>query len=361
MKIMTILGTRPEIIRLSLIINKLDKYAEHIFVHTGQNYDERLSKIFFEDMEIREPDYYLGVKTNSFYEQIAGIIYETGKLLKKIRPDALLILGDTNSGLASITARRLGIPVFHMEAGNRCFDDRVPEEINRRVIDHSSSILMPYTNKSKENLLLEGIHPQNIYVIGNPIFEIIEHYSKKLDEEYVLQKMELEAKRYFLVTMHRAENVDVPDRLTSIINALKKLHQKYDIPVICSLHPRTRDNMEQLNISTEESDIKYIEPLGFTDFLGLEKNAFCVLTDSGTVQEECCIFKTKNVTIRDTTERPETIEVGSNIISGIHENTILNCVNIAVNEPSDWQPPLEYLVNDVSSRVIKIIMGYFHK
>lgn len=359
MKIMTILGTRPEIIRLSLVIRKLDKYADHILVHTGQNFDIRLSQIFFDELGLRQPNHYLGVRGKVFPEQIARIIEESGKLLLEIRPDSVLILGDTYSGLSSIIARQMGIPVFHMEAGNRCYDDRVPEEVNRRIIDHCSSIWMPYTQKSKENLLREGIPNERIYVIGNPIYEVIEYFSDKIEASPILAKLGLAPQKYFLVTMHRAENVDVPIRLSGIIESLNLLRRNYDLPVVCSLHPRTKDKMEKIGLLKENKEIRFMAPLGYFDFVALEKNAFCVISDSGTVQEECCIFNVKNVTSRDVTERPETIDCGSNILAGTDPNTILQCVGIVVDQPADWTPPPEYLERHVSSKVVKIVLGYY--
>lgn len=357
MKIMTVLGTRPEIIRLSLIIKKLDKYCEHVLVHTGQNYDDSLNKIFFDDLQLRQPDYYLGIKGDTFGEQIGKILIESEKIIRKIKPDKILILGDTNSGLVSIIAKRMGIPVYHMEAGNRCFDDRVPEEVNRRIIDHSSSILLPYTHNSKENLLREGIAINRIYVIGNPINEVINAYGEKIEESNIHERFKIKPKKYFLVTMHREENVDIKERLSNILTALGKIEKQYKMPVICSLHPRTKNRMAGFGLTLDNKNIHFLTPLGFFDFIALEQEAFCVVTDSGTVQEECCIFKVPNVTIRDVTERPETLEAGSNIITGIDPEKILNCVEIVLSETMDWKIPKEYQVNNVSSTVVKIITG----
>ncbi|MFQ5685623.1 MAG: non-hydrolyzing UDP-N-acetylglucosamine 2-epimerase [Candidatus Scalindua sp.] len=357
MKVMTILGTRPEIIRLSLIIKKLDKYCEHTLVHTGQNYDDSLNKIFFDDLQLRQPDYYLGIKGDTFGEQIGKILIESEKIIRKIKPDKILILGDTNSGLVSIIANRMGIPIFHMEAGNRCFDDRVPEEVNRRIIDHSSSILLPYTHNSKENLIREGIEINRIYVIGNPINEVINAYGEMIKKSNIHERLKIKPKKYFLVTMHREENVDIKERLSKILDALEKIQRKYEMPVICSLHPRTKKRMTDFGLTLDNKDIHLLTPLGFLDFIALEQQAFCVITDSGTVQEECCIFKVPNVTIRDVTERLETLEAGSNIITGIEPEKILNNLNIALNEQAIWQIPMEYIVKNVSNTVIKIILS----
>jgi len=354
---MTVVGTRPELIRLSLIIPKLDQYCEHILVHTGQNYDDRLKNIFFKDLGIRKPDHELGVEGNTFGEQIGKILIEGEKVIRKEKPDRVLILGDTNSGLVSIIANRMGIPVYHMEAGNRCFDDRVPEEVNRRVIDHCSTVFLPYTHRSKENLLREGIPIERIYVTGNPIYEVLETFSDKIQASTALRDLELESGKFILATFHREENVDIEERLQSIVLALEKLQKKYSYPIICSIHPRTRKRMETMEIISNNEAVRFLQPLSFFNFVALEKNAFCVLTDSGTVQEECCIFKVPNLTIRDVTERPETIECGSNILSGVDHSQIIDCVNIAVTEPNIWEVPEEYAVKNTSSTVIKIILA----
>ncbi len=358
MKIMTILGTRPEIIRLSLVIKKLDKYCNHILVHTGQNFDDNLSSIFFSDLELREPDYYLGVKAGSFGEQIGKIIIETEKVILKEKPDRILILGDTNSGLASIVARRMGIPVFHMEAGNRCFDYHVPEEVNRVIVDHCSTILLPYTYRSKENLMHEGIKNETIYVTGNPIYEVIQYHSKKIENSKILATLNIQPQKYFLVTMHRAENVDDKSRLESILLGLDKISNEYNLPAICSLHPRTKSKIEQFNLRTSNKNIRFSAPLGFFDFIVLEKNALCVITDSGTVQEECCILAVPNITIRDVTERPETIECGSNMLTGISPDSMLKATETVLTNTYEWVPPTEYLEKNVSSKAVKIILGY---
>jgi UDP-N-acetylglucosamine 2-epimerase (non-hydrolysing) len=358
MKIMTVLGTRPEIIRLSIVIKKLDKYCNHVLVHTGQNYEYSLNKLFFKELKVRKPNYFLGVQEESFGHQVGKILVKFEKILLKEKPDALLILGDTNSGLVSIIAKRNAIPVYHMEAGNRCFDDRVPEEINRRIIDHSSSILMPYTNRSKENLIREGIERQRIFVIGNPIYEVIKEYEDQINKSRILETLGISQNKFFLLTMHRAENVDISERLLSIIKGLELLYKHYNYPIVCSLHPRTRNKLDRFNISIKKSGMKFLEPFGFFDFVALEKNVFCVITDSGTVQEECCIFKVPNITIRDVTERPETTECGSNILVGINPKKIQEGVKIATTLNSDWEPPVEYIKRNVSDTVLKIVLGY---
>jgi len=358
MKILTVLGTRPEIIRLSQIIKKLDIYSEHILVHTGQNYDKNLSDIFFKELDIRQPDYYLGIQAANFSDQIGQIFQKFGKLLEDENPDRILILGDTNSGLVAIIGARMGIPVYHLEAGNRCYDDRVPEEINRRVIDHSSTILMPYTTQSKENLVREGIERERIFVIGNPIYEVLQTYRDQIDSSPALSKYNVKAKAYFLVTMHRSENVDDPVRLKNLISALSQLADKYQYPILVSVHPRTANKLEKFQINPKSKSVQLLDPMGFPDYVKLEQNAKAVLSDSGTVQEECAIFKVPNVTLRDVTERPETIACGSNILSSAAPDQIVKAVDIVLSLTDDWNPPQEYLVENVSDTVIKILLGY---
>lgn len=358
MKIMTILGTRPEIIRLSRVIPLLDRLCEHVLVHTGQNYDRSLYELFFEELAVRLPDHVLECKSTSIMGQIGQILIECERVILNEKPDRLLILGDTNSALSAIVAKRMGIPVFHMEAGNRCYDDSVPEEVNRRIVDHCSDVLMPYTERSRANLLKEGIPGHRIYVTGNPIFEVLEFYSEKIVKSNALNMLGLESGKYFLVTLHRAENVDIEERLNKFIEAFNRIHLEYQVPVICSLHPRTRSQMQKQGKVMEGGGVLAIEPPGLFDFVHLEKHAMCILTDSGTVQEECCIFKVPNVTLRDVTERPETIEAGSNMLSGAEPESILRCMDIALNLPRNWAPPHEYLVQDVSNAVLKIMLGY---
>jgi UDP-N-acetylglucosamine 2-epimerase (non-hydrolysing) len=360
MKIMTVLGTRPEIIRLSRVIEKLDRLADrHILVHTGQNFDPSLSDLFFDELGIRQPDHYLGARGDTFGEQIGQIISLSESVMLEEKPDRLLILGDTNSALSGVVAKRLGIPVYHMEAGNRCYDDRVPEEVNRRIVDHSSDVLMPYTERSRMNLLREGIDGRRIFVTGNPILEVIEHYNPRIEASSVLGRLGLELRKFMLVTMHRAENVDIESRLRSLIAALELLHHEYGLPVICSTHPRTRAVMQRFQLDpTAQKGIQFHDPFGLFDFIALERQAFCVLSDSGTVQEECSIFKVPNVTIRDVTERPETLECGSNILSGVGPDSILRCVRTVLDQENDWTAPPEYLVKSVSPTVVRIVLGY---
>jgi UDP-N-acetylglucosamine 2-epimerase (non-hydrolysing) len=359
MKIMTVLGTRPEIIRLSRIISALDMHAdEHVLVHTGQNYDERLSGIFFAELGVRQPDVVLGVKGAGFGDQIGQILARCEPLLREHRPDRLLILGDTNSGLVALVARRLGIPVYHMEAGNRCYDDRVPEEVNRRVIDHCSTVWMPYTERSRQNLLREGVPGQDVFVTGNPIREVILGNEDRIAASTVLDDLGLDVGRYFLVTMHRAENVDVPARLRSLVDALARLHEEHGVPVICSVHPRTRARIGEFGIATERAGLRFVEPLGFLDFVRLERSAYCLLSDSGTVQEEACLFGVPNVTIRDVTERPETVECGSNVLASCAVGDIVRATALVTARSPAWPQPPEYLVTNVTETVLRIVLGY---
>ncbi len=357
MKVITILGTRPEIIRLCLIIEKLDRLCEHVIVHTGQNYDKNLNDVFFQELKVRKPDYYLGAK-GTFGEQISVILCEIEKIFLKEKPDRFLVLGDTNSSLAAIMAKRMGIPVYHMEAGNRCHNQKVPEEVNRKIIDHCSSILMPYTVLSRDNLIKEGIENERILVTGNPIKEVLNHFEKNIEQSKVFEKLNLEKNNYFLVTLHRAENVDIPDRLPGFVEALNLIWSKYHLPVVWSVHPHTKNELKKNRSIKIASGIIVSEPFGFFDFIYMEKYARAVLTDSGTVQEECSIFNVPNVTLRNETERPETIEAGSNILSGAEPGMILDCLTIALDSKTRWSPPQEYLADNVSDKVIKIVLGY---
>jgi len=358
MKLMTIFGTRPEIIRLSLVMKILDQHTEHTTVHTGQNYDESLSDIFIKELEVRTPDIHFGIRAKTVGEQIGQILAKTDEVLEKMKPDKILILGDTNSALSAIIAARRGIPVYHMEAGNRCYDNRVPEEVNRRIIDHSSVILLPYTERSKENLIKEGIESERIYVTGNPIKEVLDGFSGKIDASDALNRYTVLPFEYFLVTLHRAENVDQPERLKKIFDGFKQIAERYEKTILISVHPRTAEKMQKYGIRAENEKIKLLKPLGFFDFVKLEKNALAVLTDSGTVQEECAIFGIPNVTLRDVTERPETLECGSNILSGAETETILRAVELAIAQPANWTAPAEYLRENVSQTAAKIVLGY---
>jgi UDP-N-acetylglucosamine 2-epimerase (non-hydrolysing) len=357
MKLVTVLGTRPEIIRLSRIIPLLDAHADQVLVHTGQNYDPLLSEVFFDELGLRRADEYLGIEAHSFGEQAGRILAAVEQLLRRERPDRVLVLGDTNSGLAAIVAARMGIPVFHLEAGNRCFDDRVPEEINRRVIDHCSSVLMPYTERSRMNLLREGVASDRIHVVGNPIGEVMTAQGAAIDASDARQRLGLEAGRYFLATTHRQENVDREDRLRSIVAALASVGEEHGLPLLWSVHPRTLARLQEFGIEVS-SQVRVVPPMGFADFVSLERSAACVFSDSGTVQEECAIMRVPNVTLRDVTERPETVECGSNILAGVEPASVSRATRLALAAPPAWDPPPEYLRRDVSQAVARIVLGY---
>jgi len=358
MKVMTILGTRPEIIRFSLIIKKLDELKiKNIVVYTGQNYHPRLSTIFFKELKIREPDIYLNVKEERVGSQIAKIIERSEMVLLKEKPDLLLVLGDTNSGLSAIAAARHLIPVLHMEAGNRCFDWRVPEEKNRKIIDHISDWLFPYTANSRENLIREGIVPTKIIISGNPITEILRYHQDSLEKSKILKRLKLKANDYFLVTVHREENVDNPQNFKNIIQGLRLVSRKYKKRLIWSVHPRTKNRLKEFSAGPQEIG-EFYPPFGFYDFLKLEKNGLCVITDSGTVQEECSLFHVPTATVRNSTERPETVECGSNIITGTNNpQQILWAVDTMIKSSRNWASPYENDLN-VSEKIVKFIVNY---
>ncbi|MBD7969737.1 non-hydrolyzing UDP-N-acetylglucosamine 2-epimerase [Paenibacillus gallinarum] len=358
MKIMTVLGTRPEIIRLSLIIPKLDRYADrHILVHTGQNFTESLSGQFFRELGLRSPDYILQDEAATLGEQLSAMFSQLETILIQEKPDKILLLGDTNSALSAILAERMGIPVIHMEAGNRCYDLNVPEEKNRRVIDAISSINMPYTEQSKAHLIREGVPSQRIVLTGNPIYEVMKHYENRMLDSKIMKTLRLEKGEYFLVTAHRAENVDHPGHLAAIMTGLNLVAEKHGKRIICSIHPRTAARIKEHLKLKMHPLVEFHEPFGFFDFLLLEQNACCALTDSGTVQEECCIMGVPTVTMRKTTERPETVDCGSNIVSGLDADRIASSAALMMELQRSWQCPKGYLAKDVSDKVVKFLLG----
>lgn len=355
MRIVTVLGTRPEVIRLSLIIQKLDRLAEeHTLVHTGQNFTPTLRDVFFAELGLREPDYSLMRAEQSLGGQLSVMFRELEAILQEKRPDAVLVLGDTNSALSAILAERMGIPVVHMEAGNRCYDNAVPEEKNRRVIDAISSYNLPYTPGSRENLLREGVAPGRILLSGNPIFEVLTHYAERIAESSILERLGLIPGEYFVATLHRAENVDHPARLAEIVGGLNRVAADHGKRIVCSLHPRTKSRLAASSL-TFHPLIELHEPFGFFDFVRLEQAAYCALTDSGTVQEECCLFHVPTVTIRRTTERPETVDCGSNAVSGLHAERIGQAVRTMTSLPRAWSIPAGYEAPDVSDKVVKFL------
>ena len=354
MKILTILGTRPEIIRLSRIIPKLDKICDHRVLHTGQNYDSTLNDIFFKELNLRKPDVILDNK-GSTAEQIANTLVGVEKFINEFCPDKILILGDTNSGLAAIICERIGIPVYHMEAGNRCYDLSVPEEKNRKIIDSISSVNLPYTELSRQNLLREGLPNNKIHVTGNPINEVLSYYKDEIDKSKILELFDLEHNNYIVATAHRAENVDDEVRLNEIFNSFTEISKEYKI--IFSCHPRTKQKIEKFKINTSNPNIIITPPLGFFDFVKLEKHSFLAISDSGTVQEEMCLFGIPTITIRNTTERPETVWCGSNIVSGLSAENILTCYQRMKDTDRTWSVPKEYAKTNVSDTVINILLS----
>jgi len=359
LKVMTIFGTRPEIIRLSRIFAKLDQYVNHIMVHTGQSYDYEMDKIFFENLKIRKPDYFLEVKSETLAGQIAKIIEKSEEVLRKEMPDAVLILGDTNSSLAAIVAKRMKIPIFHMEAGNRCFDENVPEEINRRIIDHISNINLPYSENARLYLIQEGIYPGTIYVTGSPMAEIWEFYKKDIEQSQILKELNLEKNKYFLASIHREENVESKKLLTKLIDALNAVAETYQMPIIMSTHPRTRARLEEYRLKAHEL-INFHKPLGYFDYNNLQLNAFCVLSDSGTIQEESSIMGFPAIQIRESSERPEAFDEGVLILSGMDKDIILQAIDITTKQVAaseKFNVPKNYQDTNVSSKVLRLIVG----
>jgi UDP-N-acetylglucosamine 2-epimerase (non-hydrolysing) len=355
----TVLGTRPEIIRLGPTIERLDAAADHVLVHTGQNHDAGLSDVFFDELGVRAPDHDLGVRGATFAQRIAAMMTALEPLLRDGGTQRLLILGDTDSGLAAaLVGKRLGIPVFHMEAGNRCFDDRVPEEVNRRIIDTCSDVLLPYTEGSRRNLLREGFEPERVLVTGNPIREVLDRHADAIGAASagVLARVGVQAGRYLLLTAHRQETVDVEPRLRSMVDGVLATARAHDLPVVASVHPRTRSRLESFGVPFDDGRLLGGGTFGFLDFVALERAARCVLTDSGTVQEECCLLHVPAVTLRDSTERPETVQCGSNILSGVEPDAILAAAARWFEPYPQWTPPDEYLATDVAAIVAGIVL-----
>ena len=357
---MTILGTRPEIIRLSRTMAALDKYTDHQIAHTGQNYDYELNQIFFDDLEIRKPDHFMGVDTSSLGNVLGGTLIESEKILRAERPDAVVILGDTNSALAGIMARRLKIPLYHMEAGNRCFDLNVPEETNRRIIDHVSDFNLVYTEHARRHLLSEGISHRRIYVTGSPMCEVLNHYKDKIDASKAIEELGLTKQKYMLVSMHREENVDYEKPLTDLVTALQNLAAQYEMPVIVSTHPRTQKRLDMFGLKIKDERVKFLKPFGFCDYNRLQKDAFCVISDSGTISEESSMLSFPAVTIRNALERPEAMDTGSITITGTDPDRISDCVAAVTDQffSANRAPvPVDYQITNTSQRVLQLILG----
>ena len=368
MKVITVVGTRPEVIKLSRIIAILDKYCDHILVHTGQNHAYELNQVFFDDLEIRKPDYFLEVvDNNNLAETVGNIICRSDMVFAKEEPEALLIYGDTNSCLCAYSAKRRKIPIFHMEAGNRCFDQRVPEEINRKIIDHISDINITLSEHARRYLIAEGIKPETIIKLGSCVPEILEYYSAKIDASDILQRLNLAKQQYFLISMHREENVDVQKNLISLLESMQFLSSTYAKKIIVSTHPRTRDRLETLFANQEYQDlrnnIEFLQAFGFHDYMKLQKNAFCVLSDSGSITEDSTCLDIPAVNIRQAHERPEGVDVGSWILSGVHVDKIAQAVEIVVNQHNNDQSRSftkvpDYLETNVSQKVLRVILSY---
>ncbi len=360
LKLMTILGTRPEIIRLSAVIKCADKYFDHVLVHTGQNWDYTLNEIFFKDLELRAPDYYLSSVGNNLGETLGNIISKSYNLINEVRPDAILILGDTNSALAAISAKRLKVPIFHMEAGNRCWDWNVPEMINRTIVDHISDVNMPYTEHSRRYLLNEGIDGKTIFVTGSPMREVLNQYSEKIDASHVLDELKLKAKNYILLSAHREENIDNEEHFMSLMTAVNDIAEIYKMPVIYSTHPRSRNIIDKRGFKFHPL-VQDLKPFGFLDYNKLQKNAYCVLSDSGTLSEESAMLSFPAVLIRTSTERPEVLDKGTIVLGGITRKEIVQALELAVsmfNNKEPFIPAQDYSDTNVSVKVIKIIQSY---
>ena len=363
LKVMTILGTRPEIIRLSRVMARLDRYTNHVVVHTGQNWDYELNEVFFEDLGVRKPDHFLGVGGGTLGETLGGILSKTETVLAQEKPDAVLILGDTNSAISAIMARRMKIPVYHMEAGNRSFDRNVPEETNRRLVDHIADFNLVYTEHARRHLLSEGLEHRRINITGSPMREVLEHYRPQIEASDILRRLDLKAREYFIVSLHREENVDSASRLRVLVETLNEIAEKYGHPVIVSTHPRTRKRLDALGVAFHPK-VKDAKPFGFHDYNHLQMNAFCAISDSGTIAEEASILGFPAITPRDAIERPEGIDVGCLIMTGLDRAAILSGVEAITDGFAEREAaglprpvPADYCIANTSERVVNLILG----
>ena len=357
LKVMTIFGTRPEIIRLSRVMAKLDMYVNHVTVHTGQSFDYEMSQVFFDDLGVRKPDYFLEVKSETLGGQIAKIIERSESVLAKEKPDALLILGDTNSALAAIVAKRMKIPIFHMEAGNRSFDENVPEEINRRIVDHISDINLLYSENARLYLIREGIHPGTLFVTGTPMTEVLMHHAKDIDNSKILTQLKLKKRKYFVASVHREENVESETAFRNIIAALNAVAETYNMPILVSTHPRTRKKIDEYKVATHRL-INFHKPMGYFDYNKLQKNAFCVLSDSGSIHEEAAILKMPAVQLRVSQERPEAFDEGVAVLSGHDTNMILHSIHLVTDQVKRgivFNVPAAYSKTNVSDKVVRLL------
>jgi len=360
LKILTVVGTRPEIIRLSRVMSLLDENVNHIIAHTGQNYDYELNGIFYQDLGLRKPDFFLDVDVSSLEATVGDIIKKSGELLRREEPDALLVLGDTNSCLSAYMAKRLHIPVFHMEAGNRCFDFNVPEEINRRIIDHIADFNLVYTEHARRHLLSEGIPHRRIYLTGSPMNEVLTYYRSSIESSGILETLKLVKGNYFMVSVHREENVDNPGNLIKILGILSQLAETYNVPVIVSTHPRTKKRLEQADTVLMDSRIQFLKPFGFTDYVHLQMNALCTVSDSGTISEESSIMNFPAISLRNSMERPEAQDAGTITLTGFDPDIVLGSVRTTITEFKARrfkQVPVDYQIQDTSWRVLKLVYG----
>jgi UDP-N-acetylglucosamine 2-epimerase (non-hydrolysing) len=362
MKVMTIIGTRPDIIKLSRVIAELDRHITHVLVHTGQNFDYELNEIFFQQLEVRKPDYFLDAAGETAARTIGNVIATADEVMAKEHPDAVLILGDTNSSLAVISAKRRKIPIFHMEAGNRCFDLRVPEEVNRRIVDHTSDINIVFSEHARRYLLGEGIRPETVIKSGSPMKEVLSYYREKIDTSDILSQLEVEPSAYFVVSAHREENVDSEQNFADLLESLNAMARRYAMPVIVSTHPRTRKRLDGMDVSGLDKRIRLLKPLGFLDYIKLQQNAFCVVSDSGTITEESSILDFPAITIRQAHERPEGMDEATLIMSGLKPESVLNAIEVVRAHYANGKRPFrllpDYDTDNVSRKILRIIMSY---
>lgn len=360
LKIMTILGTRPEIIRLAAVMSTLEKFSDHVLVHTGQNYDYELNQVFFDELGVRVPDYFLGVDTSSLGKTLGEILIKTEEVLLQEKPDAVLVLGDTNSAIALLMAKRMKIPTYHMEAGNRSFDANVPEENNRKLVDHMADFNLVYTEHARRHLLSEGLPHRFIYVTGSPMREVLESKLPEIKESDVIERLNLESGKYFIVSMHREENVDSRANLELVVKCLQELHKRYGYPVVVSTHPRTRSRLESLTPDLGTADIRFLKPFGFIDYNKLQLESFCAISDSGTISEESAILDFPAVTLRNSIERPEALDSGSIVLTGLNPEILLQSIELVTKEKelfTEREIPAEYQIRNTSLRVAKLIIG----
>jgi len=364
LKVMTILGTRPEIIRLSRVMARLDDFTDHVIVHTGQNWDFELNEVFFEDLGVRKPDHFLGTGGGTLGETLGKILAESEKVLAEERPDAVLVLGDTNSAISAIMARRMKIPVYHMEAGNRSFDRNVPEETNRKLVDHIADFNLVYTEHARRHLLSEGIQHRRIYLTGSPMREVLDHYRDRIEASDVLSRLGLNDRGYFIVSLHREENVDSAARLSALVDALNRIAEQFDMPIIVSTHPRTRKRLDALSDVALDERVQWMKPFGFHDYNKLQMRAFCAISDSGTIAEESSILGFPAITPRDAIERPEGLDVGCLIMTGLNPDTILDGIAAITRSSADRQEageshpvPADYCITNTSERVAHLVLG----